>query len=242
MSDIDLIIFDCDGVLIDSEMLVCTLVSEELTRLGYPITPEQVVERYAGRPEREILALIAADWGQPVPPAYKEATTRRIREAFTSELQAIPEVAATLARISIPICVASSSGPEKLKLGLSFVSLYDYFAPNVVSAAYVAHGKPSPDVFIYAAGTMHTPVNRCLVIEDSLPGVRAAVAAGMRVFGFTGGSHCPPGHAARLLESGAERVLEAMGELEQALPSAFDAALPGLGKQREEEPAIVGRR
>jgi HAD superfamily hydrolase (TIGR01509 family) len=221
MAETELIIFDCDGVLIDSEMLVCTLVAEELTRLGYSITPEQVVARYAGRPEREILADIARDWGQPVPLAYKEATTRRIHEAFTSELQAIPGVAATLAKIRIPICVASSSGPEKLKLGLSFVSLYEYFAPNVVSAVYVAHGKPAPDVFIYAAGSMRTPVDRCLVIEDSLPGVRAARAAGMRVFGFTGGSHCTPDHSDRLLEAGAERVIGSMAELEQALPAAF---------------------
>jgi HAD superfamily hydrolase (TIGR01509 family) len=228
MPGTDLLIFDCDGVLIDSEMLVCTMVSQELTSLGYPITPEQVVERFAGRPEPEILALIASDWGRPVPPAYREAMTRRIHDAFTSELEAIPGVAATLARIRIPICVASSSAPAKLKMGLSFVSLYHYFAPdpaapNVVSATYVAHGKPAPDVFIYAAGSMRTPVDRCLVMEDSLPGVRAARAAGMRVFGFTGGSHCPPGHAERLLEAGAERVLAAMEDLEDAVPEAFAA-------------------
>jgi HAD superfamily hydrolase (TIGR01509 family) len=229
MPETELLIFDCDGVLIDSEMLVCTMVSEELTSLGYPITPEQVVERFAGRPEPEILALIARDWGQPVPPAYREAMTRRIHDAFTSELEAIPGVAATLARIRIPICVASSSAPAKLKMGLSFVSLYDYFAPNpsspnIVSATYVAQGKPAPDVFIYAAGSMRTPVERCLVIEDSLPGVSAARAAGMRVFGFTGGSHCQPGHAARLLQAGAERVLTAMAELEAAAPEAFAAS------------------
>ena len=227
MSEIELIIFDCDGVLIDSEMLVCTMVSEELARLGYTITPEQVVERYSGRPEPEILADIAASWGQPVPPAYREAMTRRIHRAFTTELQAIPGVAATLARMRIPICVASSSAPAKLKLGLGFVGLYDYFAPHVVSATYVAHGKPSPDVFIYAAGSMHTPVDRCLVIEDSLPGVRAARAAGMRVFGFTGGSHCPPDHAERLLEAGAERVLAEMAALEHALPDAFGVRVGG---------------
>jgi len=232
MAGIDLIIFDCDGVLIDSEWMVCTMVSEELTGLGYPMTPEQVVQRFAGRPEPEILAEIAADWGRPVPPAYREAMTRRIHDAFTSELAAIPGVAATLARIVIPFCVASSSGPEKLKMGLSFVGLYDYFAPdptapNVVSAAYVAHGKPAPDVFLYAAGTMRTPVHGCLVIEDSLPGVRAACSAGMRVFGFTGGSHCQPGHAERLLAAGAERVLAHMSQLEDALPEAFRE--PGTG-------------
>ncbi len=234
MPGTNLLIFDCDGVLIDSEMLVCTMVSEELTSLGYPITPEQVVERFAGRPEPEILTLIAEDWGQPVPPTYREAMTRRIHDAFTSELEAIPGVAATLARIRIPFCVASSSAPAKLKLGLSFVSLYAFFAPdpsapNVVSATYVAHGKPAPDVFIYAAGTMRTPVERCLVIEDSLPGVQAARAAGMRVFGFTGGSHCRPGHAERLLEAGAEQVLATMCELEAVVPEAF-AALEGAAR------------
>ncbi len=222
----DLIIFDCDGVLIDSEWMVCTMVSEELTRLGYPMTPTEVVERFAGRPEPEILAEIAAHWGRPVPPAYREAMTRRIHHAFTSELEAIPGVAATLAKIRIPFCVASSSGPAKLKMGLSFVGLYEYFAPdpsqpNVVSAAYVAQGKPSPDVFIYAAGAMRTPVDRCLVIEDSLPGVRAARAAGMRVFGFTGGSHCRAGHGERLMAAGAELVLASMAALEQAAPEVF---------------------
>ena len=221
MPETELIIFDCDGVLIDSEMMVCTMCSEELTGLGYPITPQEVIERYAGRPEPEILAHIAEDWGRPVPAAYREAMKRRIHHAFTSELKAIAGVAATLDKLGVPICVASSSAPEKLKMGLSFVGLYQYFAPHVVSAAYVAHGKPAPDVFIYAAGSMHTPVQSCLVIEDSLPGVRAACAAGMRVFGFTGGSHCLAGHAERLLEAGAERVLSAMSELEDALPAAF---------------------
>jgi HAD superfamily hydrolase (TIGR01509 family) len=234
MAEPELIIFDCDGVLIDSEMLVCSMVSEELTSLGYPISPEQVVRRYAGRPEREILADIAENWGQPVPPAYREAMTRRIHEAFTTELEAIPGVAATLARITIPICVASSSGPEKLKMGLKFVGLYDFFAPdrsapNIVSAAYVAHGKPSPDVFVYAAGTMRTPVQKCLVIEDSLPGVRAAASAGIRVFGFTGGSHCLPGHAEQLMDAGAERVLSTMAELSDVVPSAFTAQEEGAG-------------
>jgi HAD superfamily hydrolase (TIGR01509 family) len=223
MAVVELLIFDCDGVLIDSEMLVCSLVSEELTRLGYPITAEQVVERYAGRPEREILADIAERWGQPVPAAYRENVSARIHRAFTTELQAIPGVAAVLADVRMPVCVASSSAPAKLKLGLEFVGLYARFAPHVVSASYVAHGKPAPDVFIYAAGRMQTAVAQCLVIEDSVPGVCAARAAGMRVFGFTGGSHCLPGHAERLLAAGAERVLAAMGELRAAIPEAFAA-------------------
>ena len=216
-----LLIFDCDGVLVDSEILVCTAVSEELTHLGYRITPEQVVRRFAGRPEREILAEVGEDWGQPVPPAYFAAMKQRVDAVFSSELQAIDGVCDVLTRLRLPKCVASSSALAKLEQGLRFVGLYDNFAPNIISAQLVARGKPSPDVFVFAAGAMRTPVQRCLVIEDSEPGVRAAHAAGMRVFGFTGGSHCGPGHAERLRAVGAEQVITHMRELPKMLPAAF---------------------
>ncbi len=219
-----LLIFDCDGVLVDSEMLVCTAVSEELTRLGYPIAPLDVVRRFAGRPEREIMAEVQRDWGQPVPAAYFAAMKQRVHHAFTSELRAIAGAAEVLAELRLPKIVASSSAPAKLEQGLRFVGLFDFFAPNIVSATQVAAGKPSPDVFVFAAGWMRTPVQQCLVVEDSEPGVRAARAAGMRVFGFTGGSHCAPGHAERLLAAGAERVLTHMRELLGAVPSAFAQA------------------
>ena len=220
-SEIDLLIFDCDGVLIDSEILVCTVVGEELTRLGYPITCDDVVRRFAGRPEREILAEIAADWGRPVPGAYFTATKQRIDHAFHHELQAIRGVLDVLSAMHMPRCVASSSAPVKLAQGLRHTGLYHLLAPNIISAHSVARGKPAPDVFVFAAGWMRTPVQRCLVLEDSLPGVRAARAAGMRVFGFTGGSHCVPEHAESLLAAGAERVLTQMEELYGALPQAF---------------------
>lgn len=219
-----LLIFDCDGVLVDSEIIVCTAMSEEMTRLGYPLTPEDVVRRFAGRPEREIMREVALDWGQAVPERYFSAMKERVNRAFASELQAIAGAAETIARMSLPRVVASSSAPHKLEQGLRFVGLHHLFAPNILSVHAVAAGKPSPDVFIFAAGWMHTPVHGCLVIEDSEPGVRAARAAGMRVFGFTGGSHCVPGHAERLLKAGAERVLTHMRELPDAVPSAFAEA------------------
>ncbi len=224
-NDPALLIFDCDGVLVDSEILVCTAVSEELTRLGYAITPEDVVRRFAGRPEQEILAEVASDWGQAVPAAYFSRMKERVHHAFTSELKAIDGAAEVLVRIGIPKVVASSSAPAKLVQGLQFVGLYDLFAPDIVSAQLVAKGKPAPDVFVFAAGWMRTPVHACLVVEDSEPGVRAAQAAGMRVLGFTGGSHCVPDHGERLLAAGAERVLTHMRELPEALPSAFRAPL-----------------
>ena len=125
--------------------------------------------------------------------------------------------------------MASSSAPEKLRLGLETAGLLGPFGGNLVSVSYVARGKPAPDVFIYAAGWMRTPIADCLVVEDSIPGVTAARAAGLRVVGFAGGSHCPPGHADRLLEAGAGHVLRRFDELESILPAAFDprAQTPG---------------
>ena len=221
-SEPGLLIFDCDGVLVDSEMLVCTAVSEVLTRLGYPITPEDVVRRFSGRPEREILLEVADDWGRPVPAAYDTAMEERVHRAYASELRAVARVPEVIGRLRVPKVVASSSAPAKLEQGLRLVGLYPHFAPNIVSVHSVAAGKPSPDVFVFAAGWMRTSVQQCLVIEDSVPGVRAACAAGMRVWGFTGGSHCSPGHDRRLLDAGAERVFTHMHELPDVLPQAFD--------------------
>jgi HAD superfamily hydrolase (TIGR01509 family) len=216
-----LIIFDCDGVLIDSEIVVCRLVSEAFTRLGHPLSLEEVIRRFAGRPEREMIAEIERDWGRPVPVEYFDHIRAATAEAYATELRAVPGVAEVLDRIRIPIFVASSSYPEKLRLGLESVGLADRFDSNLVSATFVAHGKPEPDVFIYAAGWMRTPIRDCVVIEDSLPGVRAARAAGLRVFGFVGGSHCVPGHRERLLEAGAEATMERFADLEGLLPAAF---------------------
>ena len=218
---IDLIIFDCDGVLIDSEIVVCRLTSEELTRLGYPITTVEVIGRYAGRPEHEMITDIERDWGRAVPAEYFGRIRQRIDEAYATELRAIPGTADLLGRVRIPVCVASSSYPEKLRLGLETVGLHDRFAPNLVSASFVAQGKPAPDVFIYAAGWMRTPIPNCLVIEDSVPGVRAACSAGIRVFGFTGGGHCSPGHGRRLMEAGAELAIADFRELDAHLPAVF---------------------
>jgi HAD superfamily hydrolase (TIGR01509 family) len=221
MNPVKALIFDCDGVLIDSEIVVCRLVAESFTRLGHPLAVEDVIRRFAGRPEPDMIAEIERDWGRPVPPEYFDAIRARTAEAYATELRAVPHAAETLRRIKVPVCVASSSYPEKLRLGLESVGLYDRFAPNLVSATYVARGKPAPDVFVYAAGWMRTPIAECLVVEDSLPGVRAAKAAGLRVVGFTGGAHCGPEHRDRLIEAGAEQVLADFRELEGLLPAAF---------------------
>jgi HAD superfamily hydrolase (TIGR01509 family) len=160
-----------------------------------------------------MVAEIEGDWGQSLPREFFSRVKEATRSAYASELRAIPHVAETLDKLRVPFCVASSSYPEKLRLGLQSVGLLEHFEPNVLSASSVAHGKPAPDVFIYAAGWMQKPVADCLVIEDSTHGVHAARGAGMRVFGFTGGQHCGPEHGEKLLEAGAERVFDDFCEL-----------------------------
>jgi len=219
--DITLILFDCDGVLINSEILVCRLTAEELTRLGYPIALDDVIARFAGRAEASMVAEIERDWGRPVPTEYFTRIRSRITESYAGDLRAIPEVRDTLDLIRCAICVASSSYPDKLRLGLRATGLLDRFGGDVISASLVANGKPAPDVFVFAAGWMRTPVAHCLVVEDSIPGVRAARAAGMRVVGFVGGQHCDDGHGARLLDAGAERVIDRMSQLRDAVPEVF---------------------
>ena len=220
--DVELIIFDCDGVLIESEIVVCRIAAEELTALGYPITTEQVIDRFAGRPDREMRAEIEADMRRPLPDDYKLRVDRRTEEAYGEELRIMAGVNEALDAIDKPICVASSSFPEKLKMGLQQVGLYERFAPNVISATAVARGKPEPDVFIFAAGWMHVSPAKCLVIEDSVPGVRSAVRAGMRVFGFTGGAHSRPGHGSALTNAGAELIFGEMRKLPDLVHAVED--------------------
>jgi HAD superfamily hydrolase (TIGR01509 family) len=216
-----LVIFDCDGVLIDSEIVVCRLTAEEFTRLGYRVSTEDVIARFAGRPEREMIADVEADWGRRVPEEFFVSIKAKVQQAYATELRIMPGIVDVLDRLGTAACVASSAYPEKLRLGLETVGLYGRFAPDVVSASVVAQGKPAPDVFIYAAGWMRTQIPECLVIEDSVAGVRAARAAGMRVFGFTGGRHCAGGHRERLLAVGAEQVMESFGELQGLVPAVF---------------------
>ncbi|HEX8297983.1 MAG TPA: HAD family hydrolase [Rubricoccaceae bacterium] len=239
VSPITLLIFDCDGVLIDSEIVVCRLVGEELTRLGYPASTDEVIRRFAGRPEREMVADIEADWGQRLPSEFFARVKARTEAAYATELRAVPGVAEALDGLRVPVCVASSSYPEKLRLGLDSVGLLDRFGPDVISAYVVAHGKPAPDVFIYAAGWMRAPVKECLVVEDSTHGVHAARSAGMRVLGFTGGRHCGPGHGERLLEAGAERVFNDFRELTGLVASATDVT---PGQKANALPAASSRR
>lgn len=214
---IDLVIFDCDGVLIDSELLSVRADVASFAEAGFPVTAEEIAMRYIGISQAAMEADVAARYGRALPPDFAERHRRRLRQIFEAELTAIAGVGVILDALCCKVCVASSSTPERLYHALSLVGLYDRFVPNLFSAAMVALGKPAPDLFLHAAAQMKAAPERCLVVEDSPAGVEAACAAGMTAIGFCGGSHCRPGHAERLKAHGAALVVAEMAELAPAI-------------------------
>lgn len=220
-SPYDLVIFDCDGVLVDSEALACVVHADVLTQHGYTITAAQVHERFLGRSAREARFEVESELGFALPDAYTVQLKATIDRVFGEQLTPIPHIADTLTKLSQRICVASSGTPTRIRSSLGTTGLIDRFAPHLFSALQVERGKPAPDLFLFAAAQMNTPPSRCVVVEDSVPGVTAAHAAGMTVIGFTGGSHNRPGDADKLRRAGASAVIGDM----RALPDLIDQSL-----------------
>lgn len=212
MSRFNLVIFDCDGVLIDSELLSVRADLACLAEAGITLSEDEILERYTGISTAGMLADLEARHGRKLAD-FPRRHQQRLEVLFEAELRAIPGVTGALDRLHCPVCVASSGSPQRLRHALSLVGLFDRFHPHIFSASEVERGKPAPDLFLHAARRMGVPPQRVAVVEDSLPGVAAAVAAGMRVIGFAGGSHCRPGHARRLAAAGAVPVIDRMGQL-----------------------------
>ena len=212
-SQIDLVIFDCDGVLVDNEVISCHAHAETLTRHGYPITPDQVLARFLGVSDREARQAIEAELGRRLPDDFELQMKQAALQRYSDELKAIPYARETIATIGLPTCVASSGTPEKIHHGLVSAGIYDLLAPNIFSATQVKRGKPAPDLFLFAAERMQVPPERCVVIEDSVPGITGARTAGMTVLGFHGGSHCRAGHAETLQVAGAVMTFDDMRRL-----------------------------
>ncbi len=209
-----LLIFDCDGVLVDSEVLFNRIAAEEFTSCGVPMDTETAIARFTGISAPNMIAIIEAETGIVIPDDFAVRCRARANDVFDSELQAIAGIDEVLARITPRRCVASSSSPARIRRSLNSTGLARHFADETIfSAAMVARGKPAPDLFLHAAETMSAGPGDCVVIEDSQPGVEAAVAAGMTVLGFTGASHIRDGHSGRLLETGVDRVFGDMTEL-----------------------------
>jgi HAD superfamily hydrolase (TIGR01509 family) len=209
----DLIIFDCDGVLVDSEVIACRVDADTLTRHGYPITADQVRDRFLGRSMREVNLEIEAELGRSLPDDFNTQLLEELYRSFAAELEAVPHIHATLDTIAQPVCVASSGTHERMRISLGRAGLYDRFAPHIFSATQVRNGKPAPDLFLFAAEQMAMSPKQCVVIEDSTPGIAAARAAGMTVLGFYGGSHCRPGYADALRAAGAAATFGDMRQL-----------------------------
>ena len=213
----DLIIFDCDGVLVDSEVISCRAHAETLTRHGYPITSEQVFHRFLGRSTKQANSEVEADLGRALPNDFHLQLQDTLYRTFEADLEDVPHIHAALDAITQPVCVASSGSHQRMQISLGRTRLYGRFAPNIFSASQVDNGKPAPDLFLFAAKQMNVPPGRCLVIEDSVAGIAAAVAAGMPVLGFHGGSHCQEGYGWKLRDAGATVIFDDMRQLPELI-------------------------
>ena len=214
-SSVDLVIFDCDGVLIDSEVISTRSTVEALSALGYVISEANVARRFVGRSYASIRKEIEADWGRSLPTTFEADVEKRTLNAMVTSLQPTKGVQDALPRLELPRCVASSSSVDWIATGLEKTGLLQHFEPHLFSASMVANGKPAPDIFLFAAERMGVAANKALVIEDSLPGAQAGLAAGMTVLGFTGGSHIidPAEHAAELTSLGVHGIIDDMRAL-----------------------------
>ena len=187
MKPYELIVFDCDGVLVDSERLAVRIEAQALTALGWAIEEHEVVERFVGRSHADMTRDIVAYLGRELPDDWDAELDVLYRATFEAELEPVPGIAAALDHITTPTCVASSSGHDHLRFALGHTGLLDHFDGRIFSASEVEHGKPAPDLFLHAARRMGAEPARCAVVEDSAPGVAAAVAAGMDAYAFAGG-------------------------------------------------------
>lgn len=192
MSPIDLIIFDCDGVLVDSEPLAMQVLIAAIGAQGPAITPTMAYRDYLGRSLSSISASLLDSHGMPLGQAALTSMRNDLYALYRRELRASPGLPEILGQLKIPFCVASSSQPERIRISLELTGMLDAFEPNIFSATMVQNGKPAPDLFLHAARSMGVAPANCLVIEDSPAGITAARTAGMAVFGYLGGSHIVP--------------------------------------------------
>jgi HAD superfamily hydrolase (TIGR01509 family) len=213
-----LLIFDCDGVLVDSELLANEALAELISALGHPMTTHQALQIFSGLRLGDVLKSAEALLSFPVPADLGAAAGQRLFERFRRELQAVKGVRKALDMLPYPRCVASSSSRERLDLSIEVTGLKKLFGENVFSADQVENGKPAPDLYLFAASSLGVMPANCIVIEDSTLGIQAAVSAGMKTIGFAGASHATVELAQRLRAAGADIVITAMPDL----PGAVD--------------------
>lgn len=209
----ELIIYDCDGTLIDTETIYAEVNLKAYHAIGLTHwTMESYVDAMVGIPVSAGRKILEEDYGGPLPSDFEETIEREVKARFLNGLQTLPFVREAVSTVDGPRCVASSTSLGPLRRNLATAGLIDLFDPHIFSASQVARGKPHPDVFLFAADTMGAAPEKCLVIEDSVPGVLAARAAGMPVIGFTGVAHDRARIRSRLLEAGAMAVIDHLSQ------------------------------
>lgn len=211
---VKLIIFDCDGVLVDSEPLAMAILLQTIAEFGIEIEASEAYEAFLGKSLASVCDLLRSDHRVEIDAAALESMRERLYDAIRCELQPIPGIAQVLRELERPICVASSSQLERIGLALEVTGLSPFFNGNLYSATMVKHGKPAPDLFLHAAREMRVAPADCVVVEDSPAGIAAAQKAGMGALGFTGGSHAgTESHRQKLEALGPQRIFADMLEL-----------------------------
>ena len=221
------LIYDCDGTLIDSEHIAGSVCAEALTSIGVPTTMEAFNARFNGVPAVKVWEVLRAEIPFPLPEGFNDAINAEIYRRYDDELHPIPGVTEAVETIGGNRAVASSTNLKRLKLNLEKTGLAPLFDPHIYSATQVKRGKPSPDVFLYAASQIGVDPAHAIVIEDSVAGVMAGLRAGMRVIGFHGASNGIPDLDARLAAAGAIEVIDRMADL----PAAVERTLRNTGRK-----------
>lgn len=209
-----LLIFDCDGVLVDSEPLSIDVLVQIVAAHGGELSEAEAYRRFLGRSLANLVSVLGRDFGIRADADFLEHMRRDLYFRFEQELQPIAGIGAVLAEFPWKKCVASSSQPERIRLSLGLTGLRDYLEPDIFSATMVKNGKPAPDLFLYAAEQMGVPSKDCIVVEDSPAGILAAKNAGMTVFAFIGGSHADrEDYRAEIAELSPDVTFDAMADL-----------------------------
>ncbi|QPC87037.1 HAD-IA family hydrolase [Mesorhizobium sp. NBSH29] len=219
MNQPELIIFDCDGVLVDSEIIAARIEAELLTAAGFEISAEEISETYAGLTFKDIMLRLEERSNIPFQASLIDQAEALVDRRLANEVRAVDGVHEAVAAVATQYCICSNSASSRLDAMLTKTRLKPHFEGRIFSALDTPSGKPkpAPDVFLFAAETMKAEPAQTFVIEDSVHGIAGARAAGMRVIGFTGGSHSYPGHADALTDAGAETVIRRWGELKATL-------------------------
>ncbi|MBN7808918.1 MULTISPECIES: HAD family hydrolase [Agrobacterium] len=219
MNDVELVIFDCDGVLVDSEILGITIETELLGSAGYDASVPVFTERFSGMSWRDILAILEAESGLSLMDELLDKTETELDIRIPKEVEAVAGIRAALEELQLPKCVCSNTKLPRVTAMLDRVGLREFFGPNIFSAKDLGEGrsKPKPDIFLFGASTMGVDPVHAVVVEDSVHGVHAARSAGMRVIGFTGGKHTFQNHAHNLRNAGAHIIVSHMCDLPSAI-------------------------